>query len=373
MLKKTPLNEWHKKQGAKMVPFSGWEMPIQYHSILEEHQQVRQKAGMFDVSHMCAIDIQGSESKAFLRYLLANDIQKLTENGTALYSCLLNEDGGILDDLIVCRLDAYTYRLMVNAGTTEKDIHWIQTQALDYQIILKPRYDLAMLAIQGPLSISKIEKCFPADIYQQIVNLKPFTAIEFESWLITRTGYTGEQGIEVLLPREEIIDFWENLFKQSIMPIGLGARDTLRLEAGFNLYGQDMDEAVTPFDSNLAWTVDFKDEKRDFIGKKALEQQKLMGISKRLVGIVLKDKGILRPQMNVYETTNIDTPLGILTSGSFSPVLNKGIGLARIKMNDGASCWVDIRGKRMPADIIKLPFVKAGKATFNLLNNKDIE
>lgn len=361
MLKKTPLNESHKKMGAKMVPFAGWEMPLHYSSIIDEHAQVRQNAGVFDVSHMRAVDVLGSESKSFLRHLLANDVQKLHENGAALYGCMLNEQGGILDDLITYRINQETYRLVVNAATTEKDLDWIQTHALNYKVKIQPRNDLAMLAIQGPKALDKLKMCLSADMHQQVLQLKPFTALEWKSWFIARTGYTGEQGVEIVLPNEDSVAFWERLVEQSIHPIGLGARDTLRLEAGLNLYGQDMDESVTPLESNLAWTVDLKDDARTFVGKAALLQQKKKGLSKQLVGVVLKEKGVLRPHMVVYADESGIDKLGTLTSGSFSPTLGTGIGFAQIKLGNQTACWIEMRGKYMAAQIVKPPFVKSGK------------
>ncbi|MCS5709559.1 glycine cleavage system aminomethyltransferase GcvT [Candidatus Berkiella cookevillensis] len=362
MLKKTPLYESHKALGAKMVPFAGWEMPLQYTSIVDEHVKVRQSAGIFDVSHMRAVDVEGANATQFLRTLLANDIIKLTKDGTALYGCMLNEQGCILDDLITYRISENSYRIVINAATTDKDLDWMHTQALSYQVRINPRYDLAMIAIQGPQAIEKLSTILSPQLFSQVSKLNYFSACSDEHLFIARTGYTGEAGVEILLPNEQAAAFWHKLIAQDFYPIGLGARDTLRLEAGLNLYGQDMDETVTPLTSNLAWTVDFKDSNRLFIGRSALLRQKEAGITQKLVGVVLKEKGVLRPHMCVYADKEATQQIGLLTSGSFSPTLSKGIGFAQLDAWDMPYCWIEIRGKCLEAQIIKPPFVKAGKS-----------
>lgn len=367
MLKRTPLYHIHKATGAKLVPFAGWEMPLQYTSIIEEHTYVRQDAGVFDVSHMRAIDLHGKDVIAFLRYLLANDIQKLTTDGQALYGCMLNESAGILDDLITYRINARFYRLVVNAGTTDKDLDWIKTHALGYDVTVTPRDDLAMLAVQGPHAVEKLAPIFPADVFATLQQLSAFHAIEHQDYFIAKTGYTGESGVEILLPNQAAETFWQQLCAQNIHPAGLGARDTLRLEAGLNLYGQDMDESVTPLMSNLAWTVDLKDPTREFVGKAAYVAQKQQGGYRKLVGVVLQEKGVLRNHLKLYRAQDDVDTLGEITSGTFSPSLQQGIGFARIEPLEASTCWVEIRGKRVPLQIIKPPFIKAGRANFDSL------
>lgn len=362
----TPLFEEHQHLGAKMVDFAGWQMPLHYGSQLEEHHWVRNDAGIFDVSHMLCIDIQGKDAQPFLRHLLANDIQKLTAPGKALYSCLLNPQGGVMDDLIVYRLETSLFRCVVNAGTRDKDIAWIKQQAQSFEVDIRTREDLGIIAIQGPQTLSKIEKMFPENDFARIRDLKPFHSTVYQDWLIARTGYTGEDGIEVILPRDALISFWQALVAAELKPIGLGARDTLRLEAGFNLYGADMDELHTPDESNVSWTVDLKDPEREFIGKSALMTQRQQGTKKQLVGMILLDKGVCRPGMLVYAkgSEGHEMPLGKLTSGGFSPILSCGIGLARIEIGDASTFYLDIRGKKCPLKMVKPPFIKNGKANF---------
>lgn len=360
----TPLFSEHQKLGAKIVDFAGWQMPLHYGSQLEEHHIVRSDAGIFDVSHMLGIDIQGADASLFLRYLLANDVQKLTSNGKALYSCLLNTEGGVMDDLIVYRLADNHYRCVVNAGTRDKDLNWIKQHANRFAVDIFAREDLGIIAIQGPHAIQKIKPLFNADQYEEIANLKPFHAVALDDWLIARTGYTGEDGIEVMLPKRDLISFWQQLIEVGIKAIGLGARDTLRLEAGFNLYGADMDETHTPDESNVSWTVDYKDPSRDFIGKSALIAKREAGVKKQLVGMVLLEKGVCRPGMSVYakEENGAEKPFGELTSGTFSPILSCGIALARINVNQPSAFFIDIRGKKCPVKLVKPPFVKQGKS-----------
>lgn len=362
----TPLFEEHERLGGKMVDFAGWQMPLHYGSQLEEHHRVRKDAGMFDVSHMLCIDIQGKDAQSFLRHLLANDIQKLTAPGKALYSCLLNPQGGVMDDLIVYRLETSLFRCVVNAGTRDKDIAWIKQHAQSFEVDIRTREDLGIIAIQGPRALSRIEKIFPENDFARIRALKPFHSTQYRDWLIARTGYTGEEGIEVILPHDALISFWHALVAADIKPIGLGARDTLRLEAGFNLYGADMDESHTPDESNVSWTVDLKDPERDFIGKSALMRQRQQGIKKQLVGLILLDKGVCRPGMLVYakDPQGHEIPFGKLTSGSFSPILSCGIGLARIEIDDASVFYLNIRGKKSPIKMVKPPFIKYGKPIF---------
>ena len=360
--RKTPLYSSHLAAGAKMVNFAGWEMPIHYGSQIEEHHKVRRDAGVFDVSHMGVVDLRGEQSKAFLRFLLANDVQKLKLPGSALYSCMLDERGGIIDDLIVYYQSDQWFRLIINAGTREKDLNWIKAQAANYSVEIIEQANMAMLAIQGPNARKKIQTALPAALAENVAGLGRFCSISHNDWLIAQTGYTGEYGFEVILPADQAANFWDKLLAAGIAPIGLGARDTLRLEAGLNLYGTDMDEAVTPYESGLGWTVAMKDPARDFIGKEALGLQNQNGIPHKMIGLVLKGKGILRSHQIIYSASG--DVIGEVTSGTFSPTLECSIGMARISANFDGDCCVEIRKKQIPADIIKYPFVRDGKSTF---------
>ncbi|NTV96954.1 MAG: glycine cleavage system aminomethyltransferase GcvT [Thiobacillus sp.] len=357
MLKQTPLNAKHREANAKLVDFSGWEMPIHYGSQIEEHHAVRNDAGMFDVSHMLPVDIKGEGARAFLRKLLANNVDKLQTTGKALYSCMLHEGGGVVDDLIVYFMTETWFRIVVNAGCAEKDIAWMETQRNQYapglQII--PCRDLAMIAIQGPKAAAKFWQSLPGS-EGPTKPMKPFTAIVIGTMFVARTGYTGEDGFEIMLPAKAAPYMWQAMLEAGVKPIGLGARDTLRLEAGMNLFGQDMDEKVTPLESGLAWTVDLKSE-RDFIGKDALLR---LPRDKQLVGLVLEDRGVLRGHQQVFTARGA----GEVTSGTFSPTLNVGIALARVPVGVevGDTVEVAIRDKKLKARVVKYPFVRNGKA-----------
>lgn len=364
MLKKTPLFEQHLEMGAKMVPFAGWEMPLQYGSIVQEHHVVRQSAGVFDVSHMRAVDVIGPEAKPYLQTLLANDVAKCQADGQAIYGCMLNEKGGIKDDLITYRLQEDHYRVVVNAATTDSDVEWMQTQIGSLSVTLTPRFDLAMLAIQGPEAIQKLKGILAENIYSAATALKPFHVTMQDDWMVARTGYTGEDGVEILLPNEQVPALWQQLIQADVAPIGLAARDTLRLEAGLNLYGQDMDESLSPLESNLAWTVDLKDPNRAFIGKDAYTALKEAGPAQKLVGIVLEDKGVLRPKMEVYKDMDCQIRMGHITSGTFAPSLQVGIGFSRIQSDPIETCAVMIRGKAVRAKVVRPPFIKKGQANF---------
>jgi len=355
-MNRTCLNSQHIELGGKMVNFGGWEMPLNYGSQIDEHNHVRNDAGMFDVSHMCVIDIQGNSAQDFLRFLIANDVKKLTSKGQALYSCMLNESGGVIDDLITYFIDDDFYRLVVNAGTTEKDLDWISKQSEEFDVSINHRTDLAMIAVQGPNAISKTYQAIPGteDICR---DLKPFHAVLIGSLFIARTGYTGENGFEIILPEKSAEFTWTMLLEAGVKPCGLGARDTLRLEAGMSLYGSEMDEYHTPIESNLNWTVDFTDNDRNFIGKDFLEKQKLNGVISDIKGLILIDKGIMRSNQKVIT----DEGEGKVTSGSFSPTLGKSIALARIPSISKGICHVEIRGKLTAAQIVAPPFLKFSK------------
>ncbi|KTC86981.1 glycine cleavage system aminomethyltransferase GcvT [Legionella brunensis] len=358
MLAKTPLHATHVVLGAKMVDFHGWDMPLHYGSQLDEHNQVRQHAGMFDVSHMTVVDILGAGGRQFLRKLLTNDVDQLEHTGRALYSCMCNEHGGIIDDLIVYQRSPDNYRMVLNSATRQRDLAWIRSKSEGFSVGLQERNDLAMLAVQGPEAIpNTMTVLTPAQI-DAVSTLTYFECVDVEHWFFARTGYTGEDGFEIILPKEEIISFWSSLLQAGIKPCGLAARDTLRLEAGMLLYGQDMDETTTPLESGLEWTVKWQPEDRDFIGMGALLSQKQQGVKRKLVGLILQDKGIMRTGQRVVIEGHGE---GIITSGSYSPTRSESIALARVPTAIGEEVLVDIRGKLIPAKVVKPRFVKRGK------------
>jgi len=360
---RTPLYQEHLAAGGKLVDFAGWDMPIHYGSQIEEHHTVRNGAGMFDVSHMTVVDLTGERVRDYLRRLLANDVARLKDGGKALYSCMLNATGGVIDDLIVYYLRDDYYRMVVNAATREKDLAWIEKQAAAFAVTVKERPELAMIAIQGPSARDTVLGVLDAEAAAIAVALKPFFGAFAGEWFIARTGYTGEDGFEIILPGDEAAGFWRKLRAAAVHPAGLGARDTLRLEAGMNLYGADMDEAVTPFESALAWTVAWEPPERDFIGRAALEKQRREGAPSKLVGLLLEGKGVLRNHQKVVIEND---GAGEITSGSFSPTLQRAIAFARVPRDTGASCRVEIRGKLLPARVVKPPFVRHGKAQIEL-------
>jgi aminomethyltransferase len=355
----TPLNALHRELGARMVDFGGWDMPINYGSQIEEHHQVRSDAGMFDVSHMCVVDLHGEHCRSFLRHLLANDVAKLRISGKALYTCMLREDGGILDDLIAYYIAEDYFRLVVNAATREKDLAWIEGQARGFGVHMRERRDLAMVAVQGPNARARVLDLIGDSADSAAVGkLGRFSARACGDLFIARTGYTGEDGFEVILPNELAPGFWRSLLAAGVKPAGLGARDTLRLEAGMNLYGQDMNETTSPLESGLAWTVAFDPDDREFVGREALEHQRTRGIGRELVSLVMDDKGVLRHGQRVVTAAGD----GEITSGSFSPTLGKSIALARVPADAGDALKVDIRGREVPVRRVKPPFVKNGAA-----------
>ena len=363
MTEKTPLHAVHQAAGAKLVPFAGWEMPLHYGSQVEEHRAVRQAAGMFDVSHMTVIDFTGDGAQGFLRGLLANDVARLKQPGKALYSCMLTPEGGVVDDLIVYFRGADGYRMVVNAGTTEKDIAWIHSQAPAEGVQIAPRRDLAMIAVQGPKARELALPLLPGGLGEAAGALKPFFAAEGDGWFVGRTGYTGEDGFEVMLPGDRAPAFWMALAGAGVAPCGLGARDTLRLEAGMNLYGNDMDETQSPLESGLGWTIAWEPVERDFIGRSALEAQKQAGGLRRFVGLVLEGRGVLRDHQKLFDG---EREVGEITSGGFSPSLQRSIALARVAADIGDGCEVEIRGKRLAVRRVKPPFVRNGQAQIEL-------
>ena len=361
MTEKTVLNETHRASGARMVDFGGWDMPINYGSQIEEHHAVRRDAGMFDVSHMTVVDLHGPRTREFLRHLLANSVDKLKVQGKALYSCMLNEQGGVIDDLIVYFFDEAHFRLVVNAATRAKDLAWIGQQASAFGVEVKERPDFAMIAVQGPNARARVIGLLHEVDRPRIEKLGRFAAAAAQGphgmpLFIARTGYTGEDGFEIIVPGDQAIALWQALADAGVKPAGLGARDTLRLEAGMNLYGQDMDETVSPWEANLGWTISL-DEGRDFIGRKALEAQKAAGVPRVMVGLVLDEKGVLRHGQKVL-TANGE---GEVLSGSFAPTLDKAVAFARIPAGEPGEVRVDIRGREVPVRVVKYPFVRDGK------------
>ena len=349
----TPLYEQHVLNHAKITDFSGWDMPLNYGSQIEEHNAVRNDAGMFDVSHMTVVDVLGAGTRQFLRYLLANNIGTLNP-GHAMYSCMLNQHGGIIDDLIVYCRAADSYRLVLNAGTREKDLKWIEDKAQSFSVGLLEQPSLSILAVQGPNTCDKLFKGISPEKMDAISTLQNFQCIDIEDWFVARTGYTGEDGFELIVPANQLVQLWTDLIDQDIKPCGLGARDSLRLEAGMLLYGQDMDETFTPLESGLAWTVKLVEEDRDFIGRGALLAQKQHGVVNKMVGLTLQGKGILRHGQKIIVE---GVGEGTITSGGFSPTLNTSIALARVPRTTPNTCMVEIRGKQLPANVGKPRFL----------------
>ena len=366
MTRKTILNETHRALGAKMVDFGGWDMPIHYGSQLDEHHLVRQAAGMFDVSHMTVVDLTGARARDFLRHLVANSVDKLQKPGKALYTAMLNPQGGVIDDLIVYFMSEDWFRLVVNAATREKDVAWITGQAEAFDVVVCERPEFGMVAVQGPTARERVIGLLREEDRVPVSKLLRFSAREAKTSdgvevFVARTGYTGEDGFEVIVPEDQTIAFWNALLAAGVKPAGLGARDTLRLEAGMNLYGQDMDDTVSPFEAALAWTV-VLDEGRDFIGRGALEAQQTAGAARQMIGLVMDEKGVLRHGQKVLTAHGE----GEILSGTFSPSIGKAIAFARvpagdIPLGDAGNVRVDIRGREMPVRVVKFPFVRDGK------------
>ncbi len=361
MLKTTPLNAVHRALGARMVDFGGWDMPVHYGSQIEEHHAVRRAAGMFDTSHMLAVDLQGAGAREFLRHVLANDADKLNHPGRALYSCMLNEEGGVIDDLIAYFFAERSFRLIVNSGRAEQDLAWLEAQRLHLKsaIDIMPQRDLAMIAVQGPQARERVWQALPHTRAASAA-LPPFHSVESGEVMLARTGYTGEDGFELVCPAASAEAIWSRLIGAGVKPCGLGARDTLRLEAGMSLWGHEMDERVSPLDAGLAWTVELKSA-RDFAGKAALLAHPQR---RQLAGLVLAEKGgVLRGQQKVV------TPQGEgeITSGSFSPTLERSIALARLPLGTaiGSVVQVAVRDRQLAAKVVKPPFVRNGKILIN--------
>jgi aminomethyltransferase len=360
---KTPLYDKHVEAGAKIVDFGGWDMPLHYGSQKEEHHAVRRYAGVFDVSHMTIVDLKGEHVREFLRHLLANDVDKLKTRGKALYTCMLNEDAGVIDDLIVYFLGDSRYRLVVNAATRKKDLAWIRAQSGAFGVAVVERAELAMIAVQGPKARELAAPCIEAGYREEALSLKIFTAMEAGELFVARTGYTGEDGWEIVLPAAQAPAIWDRLLAAGVAPCGLGARDTLRLEAAMNLYGSDMDETVSPLEAGLAWTVAWEPRDRDFVGRAALERVREDQSRRRFVGLLLEDKGVLRNHQRVVVE---GVGEGEITSGGYSPTIGRSIALARVPAGDYDQAQVDVRGRLLNVRIVKTPFVRNGEVRIDL-------
>jgi len=355
---KTPHYDKHVEAGARVVDFGGWDMPLHYGSQKEEHHAVRQNAGVFDVSHMTIVDLLGERVREFLQYLVANDVSKLKDYGKALYTAMLNEDGGVIDDLIIYYLSDTDYRLVVNAATREKDLAWIRKQAEAFDVRVTERSELAMIAVQGPHARELAAPCIAAEYREAALAMKPFFGMEAGEWFVARTGYTGEDGWEIVMPAADAHAVWDRLLAAGVVPAGLGARDTLRLEAAMNLYGTDMDDTVSPLEAGMEWTVAWEPAGRDFIGRSAIEALRNSPNRQRFVGLLLEDKGVLRNHQKVI----VDgVGEGEITSGGFSPTIGRSIALARVPAGDYDRAQVEVRGKLLNVRIVKTPFVRNGQ------------
>jgi aminomethyltransferase len=363
MSSKTPLYDKHVEAGARIVDFGGWDMPLHYGSQKEEHHAVRQNAGVFDVSHMTVVDLAGERVRDFLQYLVANDVAKLKDYGKALYTCMLNPEGGVIDDLIVYLIANTEYRLVVNAATREKDLAWIREQAEAFEVSVVERAELAMIAVQGPNARELAAPCIDAEYRDMVLALKPFNGVFVGDWFVARTGYTGEDGWEIVMPAAEAPAVWDRLLAAGVEPCGLGARDTLRLEAAMNLYGSDMDEMISPLEAGLEWTVAWEPADRDFMGRSAIEKQRESTDRQRFVGLLLEDKGVLRNHQKIV----VDgVGEGEITSGGFSPTIGRSIALARVPAGDYDRAQVEVRGKLLNVRIVKTPFVRNGQVRIDV-------
>lgn len=357
MANRTPLYDAHLSAGAKMVDFHGWDMPLNYGSQIEEHHAVRGDCGMFDVSHMTVVDVAGPQATEYLRYLLANDVAKLSIPGKAQYSSMLNAEGGVIDDLIVYFFSSSDYRLVVNSATRDRDMQWLNEVASQFNVTVTERPELAMIALQGPQAEAQLAGVLGAQNFSALAGMKPFMSAQVGELFIATTGYTGERGYEIIVPANAVVGLWQQLLAAGVAPCGLGARDTLRLEAGMNLHGQDMDESISPLQANMGWSVAFEPADRDFIGRKALEAQQASGHSV-LVGLVMESKGVLRHGQRVL----VNGGEGLITSGTFSPTLGFSVAMARVPAGSDTHAEVEIRGKMVKVSVVKPSFVRNGKS-----------
>ena len=355
---KTPLYQQHVDAGARIVDFGGWDMPLNYGSQIDEHHSVRKRAGVFDVSHMTVVDVTGSDARTFLQSLLANDVARLKQAGKALYSCMLNPDGGVIDDLIVYFLDDEHYRVIVNAATREKDLAWMGEQTNDFAVTVTERDELAMIAVQGPEARERAASLIPEAWRDAALALKPFFGLQADEFFVARTGYTGEDGWEIVVPADVAAGLWNGIVAAGISPCGLGSRDTLRLEAGMNLYGTDMDDSVSPLEAGLGWTIAWEPADRKFIGRAPLEKMRASSERQKFVGLLLQDKGVLRNHQRVVVEGRPD---GEITSGGFSPTMQRSIAMARVPSGDYERAQVDVRGRLLEVKVTKIPFVRNGQ------------
>ncbi len=347
MLQQTALHSWHAQHGAKLVPFAGFDMPLHYGSQLDEHQMVRKKAGLFDVSHMQLTHLAGDNVTEMLRYLLSQDVAALAAN-QASYGCLLNARGGIIDDVIVYRLAENQYWMVSNAATKTKVMPWLKQHAENFSVTLASLDDYSLIAIQGPEAIEKT-----AALFDGVRDIPPFGFLTTDDGLmLARTGYTGEDGFEIMAPHARITAIWQQFLELGAKPCGLGARDTLRLEAGLNLYGQDMDENTTPLSSGLSFALHWTD--RDFMGRDVLTAMKKENDFWLRKGLILHHGGILRPGMKVMG----DFGESKVLSGSYSPTLSASIALVRLPQGTEQGIHVVIRNKSIPVEVVRPPFYR---------------
>jgi len=359
MGKHTALYAKHLESNATLIEIGGWSMPSHYGSASQEHQAVRQHSGMFDVSHMTIVDVRGLDAEAYLQKLLANDVTRLADTGKALYSAMLNNNGGIIDDLIVYNMDGW-YRVISNCITREQTLEWMTAQSKGFEVTLTDRPELVIIAIQGPDALSKV-KSVCTEAAGLIDSLNPFQSQVKASWFYARTGYTGEEGLEVILPEEEAADFWQQLLDAGVTPCGLTAADTLRIEAGLNAYGKEMDESTSPLIANMRHTIAWQPEERHFFGREALEAELAAGIKLKLVGLILSTDDIMSAEQKVVIEGLGE---GVITSAAFSPTLQSSIAIARVPNDTSEHCQVEIQGQLINAKVITLPFVRYGKQQF---------
>ena len=361
MSQQTPLHNLHVQASAKMVDFNGWSMPINYGSQIAEHESVRNNCGIFDVSHMTILDFEGAQARDLIRYIISNDIDSLKNECDGLYSAMMNESGGVIDDLIAYKMP-FGYRLVVNCATRGKDLKWISSHLKKFEVTMKERNELSILAIQGPQSEKILSLCSNLPTVALKNKMRLQGTIKGETF-ISKTGYTGELGFEVILPNDESKILWQEAIAVGAKPAGLAARDTLRLEAGMNLYGFEMDESISPLECNMEWTVSLKDSKREFLGKEAFLTKKNSNDCLHLVGVLLEERAIIRSGQEVYLDAK-KTVKGIVTSGTYSPTLKKSIALARVPRLKKDICYTEVRGKLLEAKIGKPRFIKEGKIIF---------
>lgn len=359
-LKKTALHDVHQQLGAKMVPFAGFSMPLRYSSDIEEHKTVRQGVGVFDVSHMGEFFLRGPKALDLIQKVSSNDASKLFD-GKAQYSCLPNETGGIVDDLLVYRLSEEEYMLVVNAANIEKDWNWIgqhNTEGVDME---NASDRISLFAVQGPKARAVVQKLTDVDLEAMAYySFQKNTVAGIPDVIISATGYTGAGGFELYVDNQHAIQLWERLFEAGaeygIKPIGLGARDTLRLEMGLCLYGNDIDDTTSPLEAGLGWITKFN---KAFINAENLQKQKEQGVSRKLVGLVMQERGIPRAGYEIYSTE--EELIGKVTSGAQSPMLEKGIGLGYVKMDHsqpGTQVLIGIRNRKLSAEVVKPPMIK---------------